>query len=69
MTNQQPEQLYGLKTPDNKILENSQIRDWLEKLEREFAVEYKADKTREAYRRDMAHEKTLNDNLEQGYYQ
>lgn len=51
MTNSELERLYGLKTPYNKILENSQIRGWLEKLEREFAVEHKADKTRNTYRR------------------
>jgi integron integrase len=55
MTNVQLEQLYGLKSPDNKILENSQIRGWLEKLEREFAVEHKRPKTREAYRRAIIH--------------
>jgi integron integrase len=51
MTNAQLEQLYGLKSPDNRILENVQIRGWLEKLEQEFAVEHKRPKTRETYRR------------------
>lgn len=51
MTNVELEQLYGLRPPNNKILENSKIRGWLEKLEKEFAVEHKAVKTREAYRR------------------
>lgn len=43
--------LYGLTVPDNKILENSRVHGWLEELEREFAVEHKADKTRQAYRK------------------
>lgn len=55
MTNAQLEPLYGLKPPNNKIMENSKIHGWLEKLEKEFAVEHKADKTREAYRRAIIH--------------
>ena len=51
MTNTELERLYGLKSPDNKILESSRVRDWLEKLEKEFAVEHKTDKTRKTYRR------------------
>jgi len=45
------ERLYGLNPPNNKILENSRIRGWLEELESEFTVEHKAVKTRETYRR------------------
>lgn len=51
MTNAELERLYSLKAPDNRILENSMIRSWLEKLEQEFAVEHKRPKTRETYRR------------------
>ena len=51
MTNTDLERIYGLKHPDNKILENSRVRGWLEKLEQEFAVEHKKDKTRTTYRR------------------
>src|SRR6185369_15896779 len=51
MTNSELARLYGLKFPDNKILESSRIRGWLEKLEKEFAVEHKKEKTRETYRR------------------
>lgn len=50
MTNIELERLYSLKPPDNKILENSRVRGWLEKLEKEFAVEHKKDKTRKTYR-------------------
>ena len=49
------ERLYSLNPPDNKILENSRIRGWLEELEREFTVEHKAIKTRETYRRVIIH--------------
>lgn len=51
MTNTELERLYGLNPPDNKILESSRIRGWVEKLEKEFAVEHKSDKTRKTYRR------------------
>jgi integron integrase len=51
MTNTELERLYSLNAPDNKILENSRVRGWLEKLEKEFSVEHKRPKTREAYRR------------------
>lgn len=51
MTNSELERLYGLKIPDNKILENSRVRGWLEKLEKEFTVEHNKDKTRKSYRR------------------
>lgn len=51
MTNAELSTLYGLNPPDNRILENSRVRDWLEKLEKEFAVEHKKEKTRKTYRR------------------
>ena len=50
MTNTELARLYGLNPPDNKILENSRVRDWLEKLEKEFAVEHNKEKTRDTYR-------------------
>lgn len=34
------EQLYSLNPPDNKILENSRVRGWLEELERELRGYY-----------------------------
>lgn len=50
MTNTELARLYGLNSPDNKILENSRVHAWLEKLEKEFAVEHNKEKTRETYR-------------------
>lgn len=55
MKTQELERLYSLTPPDNKILESSRVRGWLEELEREFAVEHKAQKTRETYRRVIIH--------------
>lgn len=55
MKTQELERLYSLTPPDNKILENSRVRGWLEELEHEFAVEHKAQKTRETYRRAIIH--------------
>lgn len=51
MTNTDLATLYGLKHPDNKILENSKIREWLETIEKQFNAEHKKDKTRKSYRR------------------
>lgn len=51
MANTELARLYGLNHPDNKILESSRVRGWLETIERQFSAEHKADKTRQAYRR------------------
>ena len=53
MTNAELERLYGLKHPDNKLLENIKIREWLENIEKQFAAEHKKDKTRKTYRRSI----------------
>jgi len=45
------QKLYSLSPVDNKILESRRVRGWLEDLEKEFAVQHLADKTRKAYRR------------------
>lgn len=51
MQTAQLERLYGLTPPDNKILENSRVRGWIETIEKQFSAEHKADKTRKTYRR------------------
>lgn len=51
MTNVELARLYGLKHPDNKILENNKVRGWLETIEKQFNAEHKKKKTRETYRR------------------